>query len=47
MPKLFAFDERCSELANYFLNADGSHTQDRETELAQEIQNAVEEYLRS
>ena len=46
MPRPYAFDERCAELAAYFLKADGSHTPEREAELAQDIQNAVEEYLR-
>jgi hypothetical protein len=43
--KRYAFDDRCAELASYFLRADGSHTPERVAELAQEIQNAVEGYL--
>jgi len=40
-----AFDPQCSQLAAYFLDADESYTKERESELAQAIQDAVEAYL--
>jgi hypothetical protein len=44
--RVYAFDERCAGLAAYFLNADNSHTPEREADLAQDIQDVIEEFLR-